>query len=130
MKTMMLVALALFASTVPQPAKADDDGFLKASELLDRCKAHDRYDNNDPISPQERVYVGYCLGYVRGWTEATSTGAATDPNGHHLYFQPTVTISQVIHVFQKYLADHPQEENVRAHWILFRACEAAKILTP
>ena len=32
MKTMMLVALALFASTVPQPAKADDDGFLKASE--------------------------------------------------------------------------------------------------
>jgi hypothetical protein len=96
----------------PSIAKAD---ILNAQELERECS--------------KDVLMGFCLGYIEGWMDATQGSETVLQKVHYiLIFDDGVTVGQVRLIFMKYIVAHPEELHKGATSALIIATMQLKLL--
>lgn len=100
---MALVLLALLAVASPAIAQYHEHAFTKAGDLNAYCASTDAGD------------IKFCTGYIVAWMDTAQTPhLASDGLMHQGNFADGVTPEQIIRVFTKYIAEHPEKENESA----------------
>jgi hypothetical protein len=110
----IFVALCLFVIVVPSKAAP-----MTAGRLSRGCS-----------NGEGGFESGLCVGFIMAWSEQLSITPIPANNGKtiHFYFEDNVNVGQVMRVFQKYVKEHPEEENKPALNVLLDACVEAKII--
>lgn len=73
--------------------------------------------------------VAICIGYVAGWADAIDgIVIVVDGKALQVVFADNVTTEQVIRVFVKHIADHPELENKSASGELANALIETKLM--
>jgi hypothetical protein len=100
MKWILLAAL-LFIS--PFVSRANDKA-LTAATLAEYCS------HTDGDGLPKDAHGAYCYGYMLGYLEGSVGNSMVDKGGVEYTIMPAenVTTAQVIHVFCKYIAEHPE----------------------
>lgn len=112
----LLPLLCFPLMTVAVPRSNATEGITSAGELARTCA--------DERSAEFRA----CVGYVSGWSEILAL-TPIHANGAiiHFTFAADVTRSQVIHVFVKYIRNHPEQENIPAATVLLSSTSEANL---
>ena|SRR5215469_14594732 len=116
-------------------AQASNDG----NRLLHNCgEALRAYDTNHVIN-ENTVEIGWCTGYVGGFTDGFDLRAEVESKTyaeyqtlHSMYicFPDHSTLEQDIRVLVKWLNDHPERLQENASTLVFSALRAAYPCTP
>jgi hypothetical protein len=100
-----------------------------AGILARDCKQYSAAESHALAKNAQNVeFVGLCSGFIQGWMqEANGVSKTFDDGRFVMTFADGVTYPQMIHVFVKYIAEHPEVENKNAVDVLHDAADAAKI---
>jgi hypothetical protein len=118
-----LIAALLFAI----PVKAAPTAAQLSATCLDFDAYQKELNANKPTSAS--ITGGVCLGYVSGWADGI-LGMQMTIKGKvvQVQFADDVSAGQIIHVFIKYVKDHPEIENKPAYAVLAMSMIDAKIM--
>jgi Rap1a immunity proteins len=106
--------LLVVAVVVLSPIKASAS--VTAGDLSQKCSGN---------GTEEAL----CVGYISGWADQfTAVPLLPENKLVHPQFKPNVTVRQMMHVFVKFIKDHPDQEHINASFVLIRACEEAQLL--
>lgn len=113
----ILLASLLICGT---PASAT----FTAGELQAACPTS--FEKSHTMTVQNAV----CIGYVSGWLDGINGSMVRTEKEEIVGFRlaQSVTTKQVIRVFLKYVADHPETENKEAEEILILALVEARLV--
>jgi hypothetical protein len=108
----LLAVLVLMLASVPALAGPT------AGKLIESCNSKDA------------LMRGLCIGYFTGVADASSGLDITMDNGDivKVIYADGVTVQQCIHVFVKYVSEHPEIENKPASGVYVDALVKAKLI--
>jgi Ssp1 endopeptidase immunity protein Rap1a len=100
---MKWILLTTLLFVMPFVSRASDK-LLTAGELADYCRHIDREG-----LPKD-AHGAYCYGYIQGYLEGSVGNSMVDKGGVEYTIMPAdnVTTEQVIHIFCKYMTEHPE----------------------
>jgi hypothetical protein len=111
MRRLLLIALVSLTSYAQTAA----DTALTGNRLIVGCAVAVRFmDDPSKLSKDDAFQFAYCLGLVRGVTDALDyTDKISLPKNHN--------VGQSVRIVQKYLQDHPEELAERDSLLVFTA---------
>src|SRR5208282_5043406 len=100
-----------------------------AGILARDCKQYSAAESHTLAKNAQSIeFVGLCSGFIQGWMqEANGVSKTFDDGRFVMTFADGVTYLQMIHIFVKYIAEHPEVENKDAVDVLHDAADAAKV---
>jgi len=120
MKTKLLFATLLLAVfTVPVHA-------MPASTLAKACET---FVDGDITKAENAVDIGFCLGFITGWTTGTNGMAQVEDDDVYIVrFKKDLTPQQAIAAFAVYINAHPELEKADVEDVLIKDFFDAKIM--
>jgi hypothetical protein len=100
-----------------------------AGILARDCKQWTAAESGSIVKNAQNVhFLGLCSGFIQGWMQEANGESKTFNDGRFVMtIADGVTYPQLIHIFVKYIAEHPEEENKNAVEVLHEAGDASKV---
>jgi hypothetical protein len=129
MKTVICVLGTIFLA-MPAGSRPQEQGtrISTVAGFLEICGAADR--GSKPMTSAEKFDAGECVGWVGGFAagllEAEAAYGVISKKPLTIVCWPTtITNIQLVHIIKKYIADHPEQENLGTNPEAFLAIRSA-----